>query len=498
MKKVTKLLAVVLAFILLITPSSFAFAKSKTVTPVIIIHGLGGSDFYRNIGTEDETKIPQFGIDLQSMLGDETIRNELIKLFTDTKKPNYNKLFKALGSYFAGQELNYKANGTAKSGNGIINYWEDSLAHHKEYLTLRDFSVPVFARQISAQIGSKNVYAFNYDWRADMCDSAKQLRKMIVKVKKNTGAKKVTLVALSLGGAVVSAYMDAYKQKKDVERYVLVNPAYEGVDVARAFTFDFRIDAKALIKYLKHLETAFNAGSKETLFKAITALGDERISVGAKKLNKDVLQNSKRRKQFFLKTVKPWIGNLPVFYELLPYSQFNKAVKTLSSIGYLDKSSGLYKKIKHYHAVQGRFKKNLKWVKKHGAEVAIIANYGTMGLPVTSKLHNHTDLLIDTKYASVGATVAQYGKKLSSKNAKGKYVSPDKVINAKTCALPDNTWFITGIIHGLYSYNGKASKFIANLSTGKVKCNLKAVKKKYGYSQFLKADIDQKLTNVKK
>ena len=496
MKRITKLFAVILAFIMVLTPSSIAFAKSQ-VTPVIIIHGLGGSDFYRNIGTDEQTKIPQFGIDLKEMLKDETIRNEFIKLFSDTKKPNYNKLFKSLGTYFKGQELNYRKNGTAKANNGIINYWEDALNHHKEYLTLRDFSVPVFARQISKQIGSKNVYAFNYDWRADMCDSAKSLRKMIVNVKKRTGAKKVTLVALSLGGAVVSAYMDAYKQKTDVERYVLVNPAYEGVDVARAFTFDFEIDSKQLIKYLKHLETAFNAGSKETVFKAVTALGDVRISAGAKKLNRDVLKNPKRRKQFFLKTVKPWIGNLPVFYELIPHSQFYKAVKKLSGIGYLDKSSALYKKIKHYHYVQGRFEKNLKWVKSHGAEVAIIANYGTMALPVTSKLHNHTDLLIDTKYASVGATVAQYGKKLTGKKASGKYVSPDKIINARTCALPNNTWFIKGIIHGLYTYNGKASILIANLSTGKVKCNLKAVKKKYGYSQFLKADKEQRLRNVK-
>ena len=70
------------------------------------------------------------------------------------------------------------------------------------------------------------------------------------------------------------------------------------------------------------------------------------------------------------------------------------------------------------------------------------------------------------------------------------------IINAKTCALPNNTWFIKGIIHGLYKYNSDANKLIANLATGKVKCNIKAVKKKYKYKQFLKANTAQDLTNV--
>ena len=29
----------------------------------------------------------------------------------------------------------------------------------------------------------------------------------------------------------------------------------------------------------------------------------------------------------------------------------------------------------------------------------------------------------------------------------GKYISPDRMIDASTCAFPDNTWFIKGAIH---------------------------------------------------
>lgn len=498
MKRLTKVLSVILAFILVVSTAGVAFAKDakKEVTPVIVLHGLGGSDLYQYMGTEDEVKIPQFGLDVEAMAKNQTILDNVLKLFTEEQTPDYDALFDALGEYFKGTNLNFNKNGNRKKGQGITTYWEEPLSKHRDYMTMRDFSIPVIARQVADIIGAKNVYAFNYDWRVDMCKTADDLRHFIEAVKKKTGAKKVSICALSLGGAVMSAYLDKYKTKNDVERYVLLNPAYLGADVARAFRFDLQTDKKKVLPYLKNMEQDFQGGDKETLFKAISALGDDRISNALDNLQKDVLSNKKLRKKFYLKVLKPWIGNIPAFWEVIPYSQFNKCVKQMVKIGYLDKNSGLYKKIKHYHKVQGRFKKNLKYVKKHGAEVAIIANYGTGGLPLTSKYQNNTDLLIDTKYASVGATVAKYGKKLKGKKAKGKYVSPDKAINAKTCLLPNNTWFIKGIIHGMYKYDSDAAKFIANLTVGNVKCNLKAVKKKYGYSQFIKGDKEQNLTNV--
>ena len=175
------------------------------------------------------------------------------------------------------------------------------------------------------------------------------------------------------------------------------------------------------------------------------------------------------------------------------YNSYNAAVKKMSKMGFLNKKSGLYKKIKRYHGVQGRFNKNIKKLRKSGVQVAIFASYGTMGIPITSKVNNQTDALIDTKYASAGATVANYGKKLK---AKGKYVSPDKAINAKTCALPNNTWFLREVQHMRFYYGSDATKLVANIACGKVKANISAVKKKYKKGQFL-AEKDRKLVTAR-
>ena len=492
-KRMMKCLCVLLCAVMTFSSASVAFAK-ENVTPIIFIHGLGGSDLYQHIGTDEQAKIPQYGLDVAAMLKNQDILTEALKLMDYERENDYDKLFKALGNYFADTNINCTESGAAQEGQGVLNYWTEPLSKHEDYLTLREFSIPVIARQVAKTVNPKYLYAFNYDWRLDVYDTAKGLHKTIQEVKKQTGAKKVTLVAMSLGGAVVSAYMDAYRNKKDVGRYVLINAAHQGLDVARAFEYDFSLDKDAVLSYLRHIEKAYQAGAATTQIRLVRAFGDVRIGTAINKLNEEVLKDKKLKKRFYLEVLKPWIGNMPSFWECIPYSEFDNAVKQMTKIGLLDKNSELYRRICRYHKIQGRFQKNLKAVKRGGAEVAIIANYGTRGLPVTSKRNNHTDLLIDTKYASVGAKVASYGKKLSRK---GKYVSPDKVIDASTCALPNNTWFIKGLTHGLFHYDTEATKLLANLIDGKVKCNVKAVKKKYGINQFIKADAEQRLTNIK-
>ncbi|MBQ7203195.1 MAG: hypothetical protein IJS03_04150 [Eubacterium sp.] len=491
LKKISCFLLTVIMLVSIATP---AFAK-ETRTPVILVHGLGANPVYKNIGTDDQSEIKYLGLEnfIVDLLQDSDVIDEVMKMLDPKRKTNDKKLINELAQLVGKDNvINCTKNGNIKKGQGVINYWTDPLSKHKSYWKDADVAESAIARQLCKEVGAKNVYCFNYDWRQDVCTTAKQLNSYIKTIKKKTGAKKVSLVGCSLGGAVLSAYFDAYKNKKDIKAAVFVNPAIGGVDVARAYALDIKISKKTVLKYIKSMETSFDGGNSKVLFRLLGVLGEKRIGYAADYLSKFVKKKS-NIKALYKKVLKPWIGNIPSLWECVPYSSYDKAVKEMSKIGFLDKKSGVYKKIKKYHGVQGRFKKNIKAVKKQGVQVAIIASYGTMGIPLTSKANNQTDALIDTKHASAGATVAKFGHKLK---AKGKYVSADKVINAKTCVLPDNTWFIKDVQHMRFYYNSSATKLVARLACGKVKANLKAVKKKYKYGQFLK-ETDRKLYNVK-
>ena len=90
-----------------------------------------------------------------------------------------------------------------------------------------------------------------------------------------------------------------------------------------------------------------------------------------------------------------------MLWEFIPYDDFDDSVDAMTAIGFLDQSSGLYKKITRYHKVQKRLPGNLKAMQKAGTDVVIVANYGLPNIPINSAYANQTDILIDTKYASV-------------------------------------------------------------------------------------------------
>lgn len=498
MKKVFKsLICMVLCFVMVFSCTTVAFAGNE-VTPVILVHGLGANPVYENVGTANQKEIVNLGLGdtgsiVTGILSRKGIWSNLIKMMSEQEIDN-DELIDSLADLAQGASvLNCDKNGNVKSGQGVINYWTDSLANHKEYYEDATVSESGIARQLVATVGAKNVYVFNYDWRQDICKTASDLNDYVKMVKANTGKSKVSLVGCSLGGSVVSAYLDAYRKDKDINRAVFVNPAFMGVDVARAYALDLKMDASALLDFIKCMETEFEVGSQKTLFRLLTAFGDKRLTCLANSLEK-VIESKKDVEKLYNSALKVWIGNIPALWECIPYDSFDKAVNEMSRIGFLDKSSGLYTKIKKYHGVQGRLKANLKDAKKLGISVAVIADYGSHGIPITSKANNQTDVLIDTKYASAGATVASYGKKLNVKS--GKYVSGDKIINAKTCALPDNTWFIKGAQHMRFKFGTDTARLVANLACGKVACNINAVEKKYGFGQFVKIDSSYNFTNV--
>ena len=67
--------------------------------------------------------------------------------------------------------------------------------------------------------------------------------------------------------------------------------------------------------------------------------------------------------------------------------------------------------------------------------------YAIAPIPVYDNCVDQTDMLIDTKFGSLGATCAPIGETLKADGA-NKYLSGDLLVDASTCAFPDSTWFV--------------------------------------------------------
>lgn len=492
MKKAFRcLLASLLAAVLSLSTVSAAFAKND-VTPVVCIHGMGASALYLNPGTEEETETEGFSV--ASLF---TVYNSLLKKVVAATSGEFDDPADLIDEVAAlMQDMTQTAcdrDGNSLNNVSINNYWTDSLANHQDYLNSSSSHEPAVAKQISDKIGAENVFAFNYDWRLDACETADKLSDFIDHVKAQTGKNKVTLVSQSEGTVIASAYIDKYMYKNDIAKTVFVNGALAGVAVCDLFCMDIYLDKETLLSYLWDVSHAYN--NPDFDMKKIAWLSytlEDAVDHLCSLLNK-IVDSPELLSRFYNEVLYPGFGCIPILWEFLPYDSFDKAVREMSAIGFLDKSGALYSKITRYHGVQGRLEQNLNALKAKGVEVAVIANYGTPAIPLTSSSTNQTDVLIDTKYASLGATTAAFGKTLGYT---GKYVSADGEIDASSCMLPDNTWFFKGIQHMDFRYNTQAMDFVATLAVTDVPLDLDSIQAETGRTQFMGTDINQNIVDV--
>lgn len=496
-RKMKAIFSVILALVMLFSTASVAFAAEK-VTPVIVVHGMGTTPLYKNAGTSSETEVPEISLDTFTGGGDNSILNLALSAAKgDVKNPEkfINNLAKAMKPFTS---IACDKNGNSKYNVTNTNYWTDSMAHHKEWMESKVSNEPALVKSICDQIGADNVYCFNYDWRLDFAENAKKLNSLVNIVKAQKGVSKVTLLGGSEGTCVVATYVDKYMNKNDLKKVVYLDGALTGVSVGNAFAQDLYFNGDDLSTYLVQFTNTYN--NRTINMKDLQFLGpvlNGNLKNVCDLVNK-IKKNPKLTKKLYNEVLYPVFGNIPALWEFISYNKYGTAVKKMSSIGFLDKKSGLYKKISAYHAVQGRAKSNIQKLKKKGVDVVVIANYNTPAVPITSERKNHSDILIDTKYASVGATVADYGKTLPAKRTKNnKYASPDKIIDASTCAAKDSTWFVKDVQHMDFWYGKGACKFVAYLTTTKNKATIGNIKSKTGIGQFVDTDKRQNVVTLK-
>ena len=85
-------------------------------------------------------------------------------------------------------------------------------------------------------------------------------------------------------------------------------------------------------------------------------------------------------------------------------------------------------------------------------KIGVRAGYGLPLSPYAKGTNVQSDELVDTVYASMGATCAVPGMPFppsyrQKKRGGNNYISPDRYVDASTCLLPDQTWFAEGFYH---------------------------------------------------
>lgn len=473
-----KFISILLALVMVFSLSSVAFAANTPVIPVIIVRGMG-EDIY--LQRDDGTQEKVFAPDTKSIMS--AVTEVVPAVISAVANDNYSNLdmamrkVKSLFKYLACNE-----DGTP-AYNLTVDYTPENLTHYQN----KKGSEWKIAYSVADAVGSENTYFFTYLWTRSPIKIAEDLNAYIENVKAETGADKVSLVACSMGGTITMSYLEKYGIDS-IKNVVLASTAFLGTDiVGKLFSKDIDISINDVLDY-------FGAFLGRDVIQNIVqivkyVLEDEGMIEETDDMLEELTLNllDTLYSDVFMDT----FVTMPGMWGLIPSAYYEKAKTALFADG--EYPSFIITDIDYYmENVQSKAKEIIYDAQDNGVNVYITASYLTPGVPVTSDNEEYTDNLVDLKYASGGATVAEYGKTLKDvtineadrvcKNRFHDHVSSDNVVDASTCILPEQTWIIKNIGHMNYEYGKDTCALLVYLATSTRRVNIESSAK---YPQFV-------------
>ena len=362
----------------------------------------------------------------------------------------YDAVYKELSDVYAPIKLD--ENGEPNTDCDIPQWQKDTMALDMVYNRA----------DANGRYGEKS-YRFYYDWRLDPISLADKLNDYIEGVKKATGHSKVSLSVKCLGSNVVLSY---------VNKYGTGSLKGIGIDVSTSMGADFLsgmvsgkfgFDGNSVSRLATYLSEKENAYTDIVKFAASTVDLLE-LSGAIDTLTKVA------REQLYNKIEYGLISALalstfmtfPGYWAIVSTDDFDNALRYVFGEEGGEKREtykGLIEKITYYNET---IKKNvyplMEEIHDGGVNLCIISKYG---IPMVATLKDGSllgDEYVSVHNSSFGATTSNVYKTLSDDyilqrvaEGKGKYISPDKQIDASTCLFPDFTWFFKGAPHGFYT-----------------------------------------------
>ncbi len=286
------------------------------------------------------------------------------------------------------------------------------------------------AAEFAEYIGYENIYNFSSDFRMGAENCAGLLDEFIQSVKEHSGKDKVNLFAVSHGGQVTATYLNLYGWKGDVDNAVLTVPAIGGAGIAYdAMMNCVDFDEECLLRFIENgmmweenynwLVKANQLGFIDWVFNAL------------------------------IPKIFPTLGYWGSLWDFIPVHKYEEAKAALLD---REESARLIEISDRFHyEILPAMDEKLAECIENGMNISIIAGAGER---IVTGLMEDSDGIITTA-ASTGATCAPYGKRFADgyvqiNDCGGKNkVSPSMTIDASTAYLPDNTWFVDGLFHGM-------------------------------------------------
>lgn len=445
-----KLLSVILCFILVAATAVPAFAATAQLDelseyPVLLVAGYSSSEL---VMTDDDGTVSQiWGLDF-SKIG-EMVEEEYLSLLIGgamMTQGDYEYLGQVLGEAVL-EVLEYmmcNPDGTSKYNVST------AIANTAEASRWSNLDVAYYAEEeimadVATYISTNSMFLYNCDFRMGAMENAERMRVLIEDICATENVDKVNILCISHGGQITGTYLSMYADDPMVNNCVMCMPAMGGAALAYDIASqNVALDENTLVMFLEH---GFN---NETDFHWLTTAQ----SLG---FLDDLLEE-----------VVPYICQLlytwSSIWDFIPNEYLDEVIDVVDS----DYYSEIIAKTQVFHdEIMANYDTNLKIAQSNGANISIITG---CGIASVTGLQENTDAIIRTADTS-GATCAPYGQRFSDgyltlntacNDASHNHLSPSMEIDASTCWLPDNTWFVDGLYHGMERHDEYSNTLMLN------------------------------------
>lgn len=455
-----KFLSVFLAVVIIFTLTLPAFSwveinESGSQIPVIRISGDGEALY-----DQDGNKIFHYKDIAKLVTGDSESENgnsEMYKEMAENLLPalakgfvtdNWDDLYAALeteiSKIFSNSLLD--ENGNVTNNSGLSDRRKQEMEKKRNY----------------DQKGTKGFYSwedywFHYDWRLDPMETADVFHSFIQDIKRTTGCEKVGISATCLGTNIVMAYVAKYGVE-DIQGIGMDGSVVGGAEIlSEVICGKFDVAPPALMRILRDVEGLGMFNMDDFITETIEMLVRTGILEGVISTTENIFYDkliegatSAIALSTFYTWPNYWACVSPEDYESAKYYVFGQEGSEKRV-----KYAGLIEKLDNYdREVRQRVPELIQKIKDGGANLGIISKYGFQIIPNCESSDVVSDQFASVKRSSFGATTSNVYETLSDEyiemriaEGKGKYISPDKLIDASTCIYPDLTWFIKGSSH---------------------------------------------------
>lgn len=445
MKKCICIVISILLLAAVAAPAANA-AVSEEVYPTIMVAGYSSSNLY-----EDDNQV--WKLDMNGILN--TVLSRIAQIGRGLgelalQRPDY--LTDLVGQEILNLAGKLRTNPDGSSVFNITTYRQDAehtqlsyLYAHGQESQIHEPIIMDAAAEWYGENGGDYLFSYQQDFRMSMVDCAATLDKYVDSVLEFTGAKKVNIIAVSHGGQTVAAYLAMYGLRKNViNNAVLTVPAIGGAALAYdVMSESVALDEETLLYFIENgnmMEEDINWLVRAHQFGILDQVCNLLI-------------------HRYIKQILGYWGSMWDFIPLEYYDELkNELLDPVESAALIEKSDYF-----HYE-ILANMTEILNSCVDEGMNIYLVAG---MGMPSVTGLQVQSDAIIPVKCAT-GAESAPYGSRYNNgyiqknsicANVSHNHLSPDMTVDASTGFLPDYTWYIHGMYHGM----GKKDDYFMDL-----------------------------------